>query len=220
MTSAETTVTTKTTGPAPAVDGTSASGKMVWKFFWDLQCPYSKKSWEQYGRIRERFLDRFEFQVHITSLLFHRQAFAAQCAASLINTRKGPHAKRKFVDACFAHQDRYFDAAVGDSKPSDVDAIFAGIAREAGLFDEEKEAVGEQPGTGNSSLTEEYFLSHLRDWKEAVLPAWTEHKIALSHGVYGTAQFVIEDQLVQDTESGWTAHEWEQKLTSLSLLGI
>jgi hypothetical protein len=207
MTSAETTTTTADSAHA-------ASKKIIWKFFWDLQCPYSKKSWEQYKQIRERFGDRFEFEVFVTSLLFHRQAFAAHCASALVNTRKGPDAKRMFIDACFEHQSRYLEAAVGDARPSEVDAVFAGIAREAGLFDDEEEG---EPSETTKPFTESYFLSHLRDWKESVLPAWTEHKIALRHGVYGTAKFVINDKLVEDTESGWTADEWEVKLKSLPL---
>jgi protein-disulfide isomerase len=183
--------------------------KGVWKVFWDLQCPYSKKSWERLDEIRQRFSDRFDFDVHITSLLFHRQAFAAHCAASLVNTSKGPDAKRRFVDACFRNQDRYLDAAVGDSPPSKVDAIFASIAKEAGVLDDD------QGDDNAATLTEEYFLSHLRDWKAATLPAWTEHKIALGYQVYGTAKFVINNKLVEDTESGWGPDEWEKKLEAL-----
>lgn len=206
MTATESTTTT-TTPPLPT--------KGVWKVFWDLQCPYSKKSWERLDEIQQRFSDRYDFEVHITSLLFHRQAFAAHCAASLVGTAKGPNAKRHFVDACFRNQDRYLDAAVGDAPPSHVNAIFASIAREAGVLDDDDD---DDPGEDNDSegtFTEAHFLEHLRDWNSAVLPAWTEHKIALAHQVYGTAKFVINDQLVEDTESGWGPDEWEKKLQAL-----
>jgi len=155
------------------------------------------------GEIRARFANEYDFEIHLTSLVFHPQAFAAQCAANLVLQQKGPAAKQKFVDACFEHQERYMNAAVGDARPSEVDAVFAGIAEEAGLLDDA------------SSFTKDYFLSHLHGWEDAVQPAYAEHKIALGYGVYGTPKQVIGEQLVQDSESEWGAQEWAEHLKTL-----
>jgi hypothetical protein len=119
----------------------------------------------------------------------------------LIEGKKGSEAKLKFVDACYTNQDKYMNAATGDSRPSEVSAIFASIARDAEIFDDE--------------FTEEVFLSKVRDWKECVYPAYSEHKEALAFGVYGTAKHVINDTLVLDTESDWSPEEWEVKLKTL-----
>lgn len=145
---------------------------LTWKIFWDLQCPYSRTSWEQLPSIREKFGNEYEISIHLTSLLFHPQAFPAQCAACLIGGQSGPDAKLKFIDACFENQNRFNNAAVGDARPSEVNAIFASIAKDANLLD--------------GDLTEEIFLNTLGDWDAAVFPAYTEHKQALAYGVYGT----------------------------------
>ena len=50
---------------------------------------------------------------------------------------------------------------------------------------------------------------------QAVKPAYTEHKVALGYGVYGTPKHVIDGKLVPDTESAWGAVEWAEKLKSL-----
>lgn len=174
---------------------------VVWKVFWDLQCPYSRNNWGKLPAIRQRFESNYTIEVHLTSLLFHPQSFPAQCAANLIHSRLGNEAKTKFVDACFENQERYMNKAVGDSRPSEVDAIFATIAEEAGLF--------------NPQLTKEDFLANLHDWQQAALPAWNEHKVALGYGVYGTPKHVINDKLVEGTDSMWGPDEWAEKLRHL-----
>jgi len=134
-------------------------------------------------------------------IAFHPQAFTAQCGASLVESRKGRDALLKYVDACFEHQETYMNAALGDARKSDVDAVFATIAEKAGVLD--------------ASFTKEAFLSSLHDWESAVKPAYAEHKIALGYGVYGTPKHVIDGELVPDTESAWGAADWAEKLKSL-----
>jgi protein-disulfide isomerase len=176
--------------------------KPVWKVFWDIQCPYSKVSWEKLPEIRERFGNEYDFEIKLTSLVFHPQAFPAQCAASLVETKKGSDAKAKFVDACFRKQDLFLNAAVGDARPSEVRAVFASIAKEEGIFDED--------------FTEAYFLEKFNDWEEAVKPANAEHKEALVLGIYGTPKHVIGDKgVIADTESSWGADAWAEKLKTL-----
>ena len=124
-----------------------------------------------------------------------------QCGASLVESRKGRDALLKYVDACFEHQETYMNAALGDARKSDVDAVFANIAEKSGVLDAE--------------FTKEAFLSSLHDWESSVKPAYAEHKIALGYGVYGTPKHVIDGELVPDTESAWGAVEWAEKLKSL-----
>mmetsp|Transcript_20177 Transcript_20177/g.29281 ORF Transcript_20177/g.29281 Transcript_20177/m.29281 type:complete len:111 (+) Transcript_20177:143-475(+) len=87
-----------------------------WIVFWDLQCPYSKVSWQNLPAIKERFGAEYKFTIQITSLAFHPQAFTAQCGASLIETVKGRDAMFKYVDACFENQEFFMNAALGDAK--------------------------------------------------------------------------------------------------------
>jgi 2-hydroxychromene-2-carboxylate isomerase len=174
--------------------------KKTWKVFWDLQCPYSRTNWEQMAAIKEHFGNDYDISIHLTSLIFHPQAFSAQCAAMLIEREKGLEAKSKFVDACFTHQEKYMNAEVGDARPSEVDAIFASIAKEAELLSDE--------------FTYEYFVSNLHAWSN-VSPTYAEHKVALGYGVYGTPKHVIDDKLVPDTESSWGVSQWVEKLKTL-----
>jgi hypothetical protein len=90
--------------------------------FLDLQCPYSLTCSDQLAAIRERFGSEYGISIHLTSLLFHPQALPAQCAACMIEGKKGTEAKLKFVNACSANQDKYMNAATGDSRPSEVHA--------------------------------------------------------------------------------------------------
>lgn len=177
------------------------SAKKTWKVFWDLQCPYSKKNWELLSAIRAKFESEYEFSVHLTSLLFHPQAFTAQCAANLIEGQRGPQVGRAFVDACFERQETYMNAAVGDARQSEVDSIFAGIAESCGAFE--------------GDFDKEFFLSKLHDWEMAIKPAWTQHKEALKLGVYATPKQVIDNVLVEESESAWGPEEWAKKLESM-----
>lgn len=176
--------------------------KTSWKAFVDLQCPYSKIFWGKLPSIRERFSDKYDITVHLTSLAFHPQSFTAQSAANLIQRKKGEDAKLAFIDACYAHQDRFLNAAVGDARKSEIDAIFATIAEEAGLLDD-------------TILTREMFLAKINDWDDAVWPAYSEHKVALQYGVFGAPKHVINEKLVLDTESAWGPDEWAKMLEDL-----
>ena len=173
----------------------------TWKVFWDLQCPYSRKNWRRLPAIRKRFEPEYDFSIHLTSLVFHKQAFPGQCAAKVIEQKKGPEAKLAFIDACYKKQPTFMAEAVGDSRPSEIDAIFAGIAKDAGLFD--------------NIFTEGVFLSTVNDWGTVVKPAWEEHKMALSYSVFGAPKHVIDEVLVPDTESSWGVEEWEKVISEL-----
>ena len=123
-------------------------------------------------------------------------------AAKLIEIHKGAEAKTAFVNACFDQQDSFRNDALGDARPSKVDAIFADIAQQANIFD-------------NDTFTREYFLQHLNDWDEIVKPSHAEVKVALEYGVFGTPKFVIDEKLVENTESAWGPDEWEAKIAEL-----
>ena len=75
--------------------------------------------------------------------------------------------------------------------------------------------IAEKAGVLGGDFTKEAFLADLHDWESAVKPAYTEHKIALGYGVYGTPKHVIDGKLVPDTESAWGAADWAEKLKSL-----
>lgn len=175
--------------------------KRTWRVFWDLQCPYSKRMWKNFTAIKERFSDDFDFEISLTSLLFHPQAFTAQCGASLIEREKGRDVMFKYVDACFENQESYLNDAIGDAKKSEIAAVFASIAENAGIFDDK--------------FTKEIFLRDLNDWEKAAKPAYTEHKKVLAYGAYSTPSNAIDEKLVLNTESAWGPDEWAEKLKSL-----
>ncbi|CAB9511777.1 expressed unknown protein [Seminavis robusta] len=181
----------------------STSNKKSWKVFWDLQCPFSKKNWEKLSEIKDKFGSDYEFSIHLTSLLFHPQAFTAQCAASLIENNKGADGKHKFITACMEQQESFMNAAVGDARKSEVDLIFANIAQDCGFFD------------ADDGFTKDFFLANLHDWELAIKPAWTEHKEALALGVVSTPKQVIDGVLIAESESSWGAQEWQDKLKSM-----
>jgi len=175
-----------------------SNAKKSWKVFWDLQCPYSKKNWEQLSAIKAKFGDEYEFCINLTSLLFHPQAFTAQCAANWIASTKGLEAKRIFVNACFHQQDKYMNAAVGDARKSEIDIIFVNIALDCNVI-EEKDT--------------DSFLAGMHDWDTGIKPAWTEHKEALALGVVSTPKHVIDGVLMEGTESAWGKDEWAEYLS-------
>ena len=86
-------------------------------------------------------------------------------------------------------------------KPSEVYAVFADLAEESGVFDDE--------------FTRKEFLEKIDDWDLTVKPAYLEHKYALGYGIFGTPKFVLDDKLLADTESSWGPDEWAEKLKSL-----
>mmetsp|Transcript_27324 Transcript_27324/g.45500 ORF Transcript_27324/g.45500 Transcript_27324/m.45500 type:complete len:179 (+) Transcript_27324:109-645(+) len=175
--------------------------KISWQVFFDLQCPFSRVCWKNLPMIRERFDDKYEITVTCTSLAFHPQAFSAQCAANLIEGTAGKEARVRFHDKAFEKQELYMNAAIGDARKSEIDAVFANLAEEAGCF--------------RDQLSKEHFLANINNWETAVKPAWAEHKVAMGYGVFGTPKHVINEKLVEDTESAWGPDEWEVKLASL-----
>ena len=187
------------------------STKKNWKIFWDLQCPYSKKNWELLPSIKKKFSDEYEFTIHLSSLLFHPQAFVGQCAAHLIEAKKGEEARLKFIDACFENQASFMNAAVGDARKSEVNAIFAGIAEKIGVFDEDAPADADE----EKVLTKKGFLDNLHDWDQAVKPAWMEHKQALALAVHSVPKSIIDGVLVPDSESDWGPDRWGEALESI-----
>jgi hypothetical protein len=165
----------------------------------DLQCPYSKVSWEKLPEIQQQFRNDYTFEIKLTSLVFHPQSFIGQSAACLIEKHKGSEDRIKFIDACFQNQEQYLNAAVGDARPSEVNTVFGSIAKGVGIFD--------------SNFTEDYFLAHIRDWDESAKPAYIEHKEALKRQIYGTPKHVIGDYgLITDSESSWGAEEFTKHL--------
>jgi protein-disulfide isomerase len=172
-----------------------STAKPTWQVFWDLQCPYSRISWEKLPDIQNHFGKDFSFEIKLTSLVFHPQSFVGHGAACLIEKCKGSEDRLKFINACFQNQEKFLKSAVGDARPSEVDAVFASIANDAAIFDE--------------TFTEEYFLAHIRDWDEAQKPAYTEHKEALKLQIYGTPKHVIGDKgLISNSESSWGVTEF------------
>mmetsp|Transcript_56556 Transcript_56556/g.65204 ORF Transcript_56556/g.65204 Transcript_56556/m.65204 type:complete len:159 (-) Transcript_56556:4-480(-) len=155
--------------------------------------------------IQTRFDSEYDITIHITSLIFHQQAFTAQCGAALIEKVKGKDAMLKYVDACFQHQELFTNKAMidRDAKKSDIDEVFAVIAEKANVFDEK--------------FTKETFLQNLHSWDMAVQPADTAVKLAYGYGIWGAPKNVIEDKLIitDGTEKTWGPDEWEEKLKTL-----
>ena len=186
---------------AASTSVTPSTTKHTWKVFVDLQCPFAKKCMARLPKIKERFQDKYDFSVHLTDLAFHPQAFPGHCAAYLLGVTKGPEARNRFVNECFKYQDTYSNNALGDARKSDVYNLFADIAEEAGVLNDE-----------DGLLTREEFLEGMTDWEKVIKPTWEEHKVALRYGVFGTPRHVIDEKLVADTESTWGPDEWEEAL--------
>ena len=182
---------------------TDRSGKTSWEVFWDLECPFARKNWEQLPALQQAFDSQFDFTIHLTSLAFHPEGFVGQCAAFLIRRELDDTAWLTFVNACYEQQHLYKDD-LKDPRPSEVVSVFADIAQGTGLFTEK--------------FTREYFLEHVADWNEITKPTYQEHKYALEKGVFGTPKHVIDGKLVLDTESSWGVKEWQDKLESMGWL--
>lgn len=182
---------------------TSGNTKTSWEVFWDLECPFARKNWEQLPAMKQEFDSQFDFRIHLTSLAFHPRAWIGQCAAFLIRRELDETAWHTFVDACYQQQHLFKDDLPKDARPSEVAAIFADIAQGADLF------------TTTPEFTRKYFLEHVMDWTEIIKPTYQEHKYALEQSVFGTPKHVIDGQLVPDTESSWGVKEWQEKLQAM-----
>ncbi len=185
----------------------------TWHIFWDLQCPYARQHWHQHRQsLAQAFGDQYHFQIHLTSLAFHAQAFPGQCAATLIEREKGLDAKMRFIDACFEHQHTFSNRALPDPKKSEIKQAFAKIAQQAGLLDDDNAS-----DSDDKKLTFDGFVTQMDDWESVVKPAFDEHKIALSYGVFGTPKHVIHGKIVSDTDSRWGVEEWKARLNFLTV---
>ena len=167
--------------------------------FFDLQCPYSRRLWRKVPELKFKYGSSYKITTHITSLAFHRQSFPAHCAAYLIGIEKGSDARLRFENACFAKMDRYDDDAAEKLTKTELDEVFATIAEEEGLFD-------------NDAFTKAMFLASLSDRMRVIMPTWFEHKEALAIGVFKTPQHVLDGKLIPDTDSSWDVDEYEAVL--------
>lgn len=105
--------------------------KASWKIFLDLQCPYSKRVFDKLPELRARFGNTYDITTHFTALAFHPQAFTALCATVAVGGALDPASRAKYETALFAEQERFMNAALGDARKSEIDAVFADIAESA-----------------------------------------------------------------------------------------
>lgn len=179
----------------------SKNQKRTWQIFVDLQCPYSKKCYAHLDEFKQSFGNEFDISVHVTSLVFHPQAFKAQCCHHAVRDSLGPSAGDIYMKHLFQEQKRYMNDAAKDMTPDQVLNVLADIAAEVGIFDE--------------GLSRAEFLQHSQDWESTTMPAYKAHKFAVSLGVFGTPTHVIDGSIVTDTDSEWGPEEWASKLSGL-----
>ena len=137
---------------------------LAWTLTPDELAALRKKAPQQ-ARLCE-FLQQ-QFKPAKKSLVLSRLDCTAAVVTALI--------KRGFVREEVRHVER---VAYADSLSSGE--IVTGLPPK---LNEEQAAVVKSVG---DSLTKEKFVQEIDDWEKAVKPAYAEHKIALSYGVYGT----------------------------------
>lgn len=158
-----------------------------WQIFLDIQCPYSKRTWDNVPALRREYGNKFNITTHLYQLAFHYQSYTGHKAAASIAGSQGEKGKLEFIGCAYERQEEFMNAAMGDAKKSEIEAKFADIAAKCNKVD----------------ATE--FVDTLGDaWR----PAWNEQKFSMAAGAVVAPTHNIGGVVVPDTSSSWTAEEW------------
>jgi protein-disulfide isomerase len=170
--------------------------RVPWKIFIDLQCPYSKRVWDNLSKLRAAFDREYHITVHLVPLHFHPQAFTAQCAAKCVQNVMDHSDYWAFVGHLFMHQERYMNTATKDMTRDQIVDVFYELLQ------------GCHPGI----MDAKEFKAEIAKWNETTMPAYTDAKFAWDHKAFGTPSHVIYGRKIEDTESAWEPPQWAAKL--------
>lgn len=172
-----------------------------WTVYLDLQCKYSKKCFDNLLDIREKHDGKFDISIALTALPIHFNSMIALCGAHAVKQKAGDEGLAKYIEVCFANQEKFSNDATLDMTRAQVIDVFAELA--AGAFEWDfKAAIADKMKN---------------DWPGSIMPAFGNIKSASSAGVFGTPKHVIKGSLVDKTESDWTGDQWAEKLKELGL---
>jgi len=165
--------------------------------FYDLACPYSKKSWLNLKPVLTAFGPQIKYVLHLTALPFHYNAFLAAQAANVVLRLKGPGIFWKYIDVLFENQDLISNGRTQDASRNDVIAILAKLGSEVGV--DSKDFL---KGLETAEYTQQVF----KDFQYSCL-----------RGVVGTPRFIVNDFLSPQIDSNWSLSEWEKLLGTFGI---
>jgi protein-disulfide isomerase len=117
-------------GRLPGIEIGHASRRVRLDLFLDLQCPYSKKSWDVIGEaVSNEWKDHLSMSFHPICLSHHRQSWDLARALSAIHSIDESGALA-FISAVYAEQDQFYNAAWKSKGQDEFLSHLAAFARE------------------------------------------------------------------------------------------
>ncbi|MGV2829048.1 DsbA family protein [Myxosarcina sp. GI1(2024)] len=172
-----------------------ADAPIILEMFFDLECPFSKKSWTKILKVAETYSDRLYLILQPMTLGNHRQSWDATKAAIAV----AGDDTDKFVDFAtylFQHQGEFANEAFKDKTQTDFHRLLASYAADG--FDwNERELIDR--------------LESKEIYNQARVPA----RLAVVRGVWSTPTFFINGAEATDLSSQSSLEDWQQTIDSL-----
>jgi len=175
----------------------SASAPLMIEVFFDLECPFSKKGWNNVMKVRDAYTSEQIYWVfQPMSLGNHRQSWDATKAAIAIadtDTRKFID----FVNYLFSRQAEFANEAWKDKTQTEFHSFLTECAVEA-----------------VSQADEKQFLSRLNSeevYAQARIPA----RFATIKGFWSTPTFFINGSEATELSSGSSLQDWQSVIDKL-----
>ncbi len=175
----------------------SASAPLMVEVFFDLECPFSKKGWNNVMKVRDAYTSEQIYWVfQPMSLGNHRQSWDATKAAITVADTD----TQKFIDFVsylFSRQAEFANEAWKDKTQTEFHSFLAECAAEV---------------TGQKDKKQ--FLSRLNSeevYAQARIPA----RFATIKGVWSTPTFFINGAEVTELSSGSSLQDWQSVIDKL-----
>ncbi len=172
---------------------TSQKKKSKLDLFFDLQCPFSKKSWDTMGSsLVEKWEDSIEISFHAICLSHHRQSWDLTRAMHTVHSLD-PLKTFSFISLIYKDQEQFYNAHWVDRSQEDLLKHLSNIA---------SPLVNTSAENFQNKLTQDNIFYEAKN----------SIKIAALNQVWSTPTIIINGSQSDELDSSSSIAEWEKIL--------
>jgi len=179
----------------------SYGDKISWDIFLDLQCPFSKITFDKLEDYRTAFGHKFDINLHLQAIPFHLSAFQGNMGAAYVKKAGDQSAYESYIGSCFDSQQSFLNNATLDMTHRQIFTLFAEKALTALQMEISPESVSEMVANIQSSG----------------MSAYNEFKQTINEVNFGAPHFVVGGKYIP-ASSSWGVSQWDQEFRKLGNL--